>query len=137
MRSATSRSSSPSRPSSSYLRPSEGYAVRNLHLLDPVCQAQGHRPVWALLIRPREEGVPTKVGVYDDALAIDDPRLSNLGNALSQLRARREPSAPLFEVSPRDFSRVCNRALMLLGLKKVGLKMYSLFVMEAHRATRS
>ena len=63
------------------LRPSELLAVLARHVVRP-----SHRSgAWTLILHPRELLVPSKTGVYDETVMLDNPQFSFLSKGLERL----------------------------------------------------
>eukprot|EP00930_Biecheleria_cincta_P053049 TRINITY_DN38396_c0_g1_i1.p2 TRINITY_DN38396_c0_g1~~TRINITY_DN38396_c0_g1_i1.p2 ORF type:complete len:477 (+),score=104.97 TRINITY_DN38396_c0_g1_i1:122-1552(+) len=78
---------------STYMRPSENSGLAIGDILPPVRQtdARADSPVgmWTILLRPFEKEVLTKTKGFDEAISLDDARMTFLGPALGRVAARR------------------------------------------------
>ena len=72
-----------------YIRPVEGLDLCGDDLVAPVPSQTNPLGVWGLVLGPLERGKPTKVGIYDDSVLIDQqPHLGWLGPELKKLKER-------------------------------------------------
>jgi hypothetical protein len=95
-----------------YLRPSEGLAVLGQDILKPSASA-AH---WGLQLHPAERAAPSKVGDYDDGIAIDAKFTPWLGICLGKLALQVGAEAPLF-----PYNYLTAKNLFKVACEKLGL----------------
>lgn len=108
-----------------YLRPSELLRIRRRHVVPPGRKrtrggsSAGH---WSVVLHPSEMQIPSKTGVYDETLVLDNPEFSVLDAWLARLVSG-NLDAPLISFSYRDwathFQAACELADLGLTFKAV------------------
>ena len=80
----------------------------------------------ALVIHPCEGELPGKTGEYDHTVTLDLPRQAWLGRLLATRARRASPHRPLFDITPDQFSKLFNQAIVLESLQPLGATPYGL-----------
>ena len=92
-----------------YLRPSEGLNV----LVEDILRPSASSPHWSVQLHPEDRALPSKVGVFDDGIALDVPSLALLGPMLGRIMANRVKAQKIFPytyVQAKDlFKLACER----------------------------
>lgn len=79
---------------------------------------------WGLLLAPREDQVPGKTGLHDEAVIFDtDP---DVLPTLARLVAGRAGHEKLWPMSPKEDIETFNKCAKRLGLDRLGVARYSL-----------
>ena len=100
-----------------YLRPGEAMTLMGKNILPPVKVAGHQFKLTTVVIRDFESGQPDKVGVYDNALRLDNPKMAWIGRHLLQLaKAQKSREDPVFPFSMDDF-----RKQFVLAGKELGI----------------
>jgi hypothetical protein len=101
-----------------YLRPSEAASPSASDVPEPMCAGNAALRQVVVLPAPWECERPTKVGPYDDIVAVDvlEPELGFLPGALLRLKhARAHPRGPFFEQPYPDFLHVFRECAAAVG----------------------
>ena len=96
---------------STYARPSEIFALRRADLHAPVT---GISRSWSMRLRAEELLQPSKVGVFDDTIALDSPELAWLTPVLQELK-KGAPDALLFPLDYPMYVKLFRQAVAALG----------------------
>ena len=100
-----------------YLRPSEALSLTTDSLVRPSSLHGGPQGTWSVTLHPREAGVSSKTGVYDDSLLIDGPAFPWMPDLLAKLLRSRSPGAKLFDVSYNTWNAKFAQAARAAGLQ--------------------
>ncbi|CAK0905964.1 unnamed protein product, partial [Prorocentrum cordatum] len=87
-----------------YLRPSEALSLTTNSLVPPSVLHGGPRGTWSATLHPREAGVSSKTGVYDDSLLVDSPAFPWLPGLFQKLLRERPKNSPLFPVTHSEWN---------------------------------
>jgi len=98
-----------------YLRPGEAVAVQCKDVGLPMLAAQSGLECFTLTIAPSERGVASKVQTFDDTIIVDKPDW--LGVILGDLSRTGLPSAPLFQLTMKEYKQDWEEACRMLGVK--------------------
>lgn len=103
-----------------YLRPGEALDLRQRHIVPPVI-AGGCQFQWVtVIIRDQEGGVPDKIGVFDNALAINSKEMLWMGNELlSHAKKLNHKDDMLFNFNMDSFREEFARCGRMLNLGEV------------------
>ena len=96
---------------STYARPSEIFALRRADLHAPVL---GISASWSVRLRAEELLQPSKVGVFDDTIALDSPELAWLTPVLNELKTG-APDALLFPLDYPMYVKMFRQTVAALG----------------------
>jgi integrase len=100
-----------------YLRPGESSSLRGKDVIEPVRGAGKIYSKYMVVVRDQEQGVPDKVGVFDNSIALDSASRSFLGPLLvSRVKSMSSPEDLLHPFSNQDFRKEFNLACQGLGL---------------------
>jgi hypothetical protein len=100
-----------------YLRPSESLAIKGRDVVAPVVEAGKHFQHYTVIIRDLADGIPDKVGTYDNSILLDNPEnMSFLGPELHAMAQRVMPADPIFLFSQDSYRKEFQRAGDFLGL---------------------
>ena len=104
----------------SYLRPTEVLQLQASHVLKPI---KSRANCWGFIVGHRDEGIPTKAGLYDDCVLLNTPSRSDLGVVMKYLMSHcKRPSAKLFRgLTLRDYNSSIKEACEKLGLQHLKL----------------
>ena len=108
-----------------YLRPDEFHSLRRQDLI-PRHGSQGAEASWSLLLGPIDLRLPTKTGIFDDCVLVDNPSLSWIPDHLRRLRLAGKLDGQLWQFSRANYTRVFGRAVRRLSLSAWGFVPYSL-----------
>ena len=108
-----------------YLRPQELFSLRCQDVLAP-CATTGVYSHWTLLWGLLELRVPTKTGVFDDAVTLDNPELSWLNSHLARLNAGRPKSEIIWPFDRASFHASFLAAVRAAGVESWQVVPYSL-----------
>ena len=108
-----------------YLRPDELHSLRRQDLIPPQ-GSQGAEASWSLLLGLINLRRPTKTGIFDDCVLVDNPSLSWIQDHLRRLRLAGRLDEPLRPFSRANYKRVFGRAVRRLSLSAWGRVPYSL-----------
>jgi hypothetical protein len=103
-----------------YLRPSVTLGLRVEDVVPPPRGARGAKRKWSLILHPQECEIPSKVGLFDEAMLLDNPEFMFLGKVLAA-RARASPGgSPMFPVRHLAWAQSLADAAAQLGLEGRG-----------------
>ena len=108
-----------------YLRPDELFSLRRKDVIGPTGR-RGALQHWCLLLGPLEMRRPTKAGVYDDSVMVDNPGLEWTLPFLLELKQAGPEHECIWPFTRGAFTRAFGRAVRNLGLKSWGFVPYSL-----------
>lgn len=109
-----------------YLRPGELAELRAKSLLPPVGSMGAPYHHWAVVIRPLEDGVPGKTGVFDATLAIGEPKLSFVDQRLRERHQKKQPEDAMWELPLARLAEVFKAAQVWAGVASLCVVLYSL-----------
>ena len=95
-----------------YLRPSELLRLRVQDLVHPTLTKKWH----GLLLHPQEDGQPSKTGIYDDGVSMDNVYAPWLGKWVEQWLQRKRPTDLMFGIKYEQL-----RLLFVDVMKRLGL----------------
>ena len=98
---------------SAYTRPGELLRCRVYSLVKP---SPTITEFWTLLLNPEERPERSKVGEYDDSVALDSPYLKGWGPVLMKQLVDRDPELPLWNFDYSHYSKVFGQVVDCLGL---------------------
>ena len=96
-----------------YLRPREAMLLHRGDMVPPVAGVSRH---WALLVCPQEREERTKVGAYDDSIALDSP-VTAWALPVWKILAEGPPDAKVWDFDYRELLTNFKMATWLLGLE--------------------
>ncbi len=82
-------------------------------------QPAGNQHFWTVSLHCREEGLASKTGAFDDAIALDMPHHQWLGPLLHQLRSTLAPDSLLVDIEAHDYNNAFRTAAQRLGLPRI------------------
>jgi integrase len=101
-----------------YLRPGESAGLRGKDVVTPVHKAGRMYHKYMLIVRDQEEGVPDKVGIFDNSISLDTPSRSYLGPLLEKhINSMKNKCDPLYPFTNQEF-----RKEFAMSCKKIGLE---------------
>ena len=98
---------------SAYCRPGELLRCRVYSLVRPSPMIT---EFWTLLLNPEERPERSKVGEYDDSVALDSPYLKSWGPILMRQLTDRDPELPLWNFDYSHYSKVFSLTVDCLGI---------------------
>lgn len=98
---------------SSYARPGELLRCRVYSLVRP---SPSITEFWTLLLNPEERAERSKVGEFDDSLALDSPYLRPWAFPLMKQLVNRSPELPLWCFDYSHYSKIFGQVVETLGL---------------------
>ena len=98
-----------------YLRPGELRSIQFDQLIRPGVHL-GY-PSWSLVLNPKEKGIASKTGQYDDLVAVDGRLLTILEKPLLMLKSSKRASDFLMPLSAKDFNDLFKQACTHLHLQ--------------------
>ena len=103
-----------------YLRPGEAFDLRVADAARPVREGGRATQQWALTVRARDLGRPSKTGAVDDTGVIDHPERRFLGVLLEAMTAQRAPDELLFaSLDAKSYNLCFKKACAVLGVRLV------------------
>ena len=102
------------------LRPSELLRLRSIDLVPPGNRGPKERRKWSLVLHPTELGVSSKVGEFDETLALDNPDFGFLGAVFKKIRRERKPLEPAFDLDYKSWMESFRLAGVALQLEALG-----------------
>ena len=113
---------------SGYLRPGELLNLRGADLVEPLVSLGPAYSHWSIVLgsTDKENPLPTKMGIYDDAVILDHSELEWMDPLLAKLVHSRPRQEPLWDFTAVDFRREFSQAAVKAGLGKLNLVPYSL-----------
>ena len=99
-----------------YLRPGEADRLCVKNLVAPVASAGPQYQRWGLWLYPRENLVPGKTGLFDEAIPLDDAVCHSLYEFWWVLTANRHREEPLWPHSSHEFNAALSEGSALLQL---------------------
>lgn len=103
-----------------YLRPGEALTLRAKNILPPVRVAGAQFKQMTIVVRDFESGQPDKVGVYDNALRLDNAKTTWMGSHLLSLAKQQNgPEDMIFSFSMEEYRKQFALAGKELGIDQL------------------
>lgn len=97
----------------SYSRPSELLRCRVFSLVKPSATITEH---WCLLLNPEEQQIQSKVGDYDDSVALDSSYLRSWAPKMFKELSNRAPDLPLWNFNYSQYFKMFSQVTESMGL---------------------
>ena len=101
-----------------YLRPSEGLALKARDVVPGVQGAAAAYQHLVLIVRNSLDGVPDKVGVFDNSVVMDAPYLREVGPQLVAMKHSRQAGDLLFNFELEEATKAWHAAATAVGYHK-------------------
>jgi integrase len=109
-----------------YVRPGILSLIRRENVLPPVPGVNVSYRHWSLVLSPKAEGVPTKVGEFDDSLIVGSTGREWVSKITELLWRKSLPNAFIFQFSLREVEKVFKLATTALSLTSLHVTPHSL-----------
>jgi hypothetical protein len=109
-----------------YVRPGVMSVLKRSNILTPSSHVHAGYKHWSLVLSPSVEGVPTKVGEFDDSLIVGSKGREWISKVLEKLWRHSNPNATLFSFSLREIETQFRNASAALGLGLLKLSPHTL-----------
>ena len=106
-----------------YLRPGELASLRGKNLVPPVPHCG--LPHWCLVLRLAEDLVPTKIGSFDDSVALNLMSHRWFLPVLRRLKDSKRDDEELWDMDQSQMNDVLHEATLALGMQHMGVALYS------------
>ena len=103
-----------------YLRPGEALSLVGRNIIAPVAVAGSQFKMVTVVVRDFEDGVPDKVGTYDNSLKLDNPNTAWIGTwLLRRARALNSQESHVFNFKMEDYRKEFVKVGQLLGVENL------------------